>query len=159
MARDKKIAGTLPANTVNGLAAMNASKPLVQHDPKTVVKDIIARYMDGEKMSEIAPTYGLKGAEQLYRLLCAHAEDEWKSAQASKSLAEYERAKDRLETAQDGLSLARAREQIKTAQWELERVLRRIYGQEAPNQLGSGTVHINISLDRNAVDEKDITPK
>ena len=38
-----------------------------------------------------------------------------------------------------------ARERLKSAQWDLERVCRRIYGQDAP--AAGGRVSINISLD------------
>ena len=37
---------------------------------------------------------------------------------------------DELDSATDALSLARAREQLRGAQWELERVLNRIYAQK-----------------------------
>jgi hypothetical protein len=45
------------------------------------------------------------------------------------------------------LSLSRARERLKAAQWDLERVCRRIYGQDAPPQ-GVNAVQININLKR-----------
>jgi hypothetical protein len=131
---------------------MNADKPLTKYEPKALAAQVIDRYMDGEKVADIAKQLGLKGGEQIYRLLCTHAEEDWKSAQASRALVEYERAKEGLDSASDGLSLARAREQIKTAQWELERVLRRLYGQEAPAHLGQGTVHINIGINRGTQD-------
>jgi cob(I)alamin adenosyltransferase len=41
-----------------------------------------------------------------------------------------EQAKDDLGTADDPLTLARAREQLRSAQWELERLFSRLYGQK-----------------------------
>jgi hypothetical protein len=54
-----------------------------------------------------------------------------------------------LREAKDGLELARARELVRSAQWQLERVLSRIYGQKqevAP----SSAVQINIGIARGA---------
>ena len=65
-----------------------------------------------------------------------------------------------METASDALSLARARERVRAAQWELERTCRRIYGQDQP-PAGVNAVQININLRRDqaqAVEVKDITP-
>ena len=55
------------------------------------------------------------------------------------------------------LTLARLRAceaQLRAAQWDLERVCRRIYGQDAP-PAGSAAVQININL-RNQSDKKDV---
>ena len=43
------------------------------------------------------------------------------------------------------LSLSRARERLKAAQWDLERICRRIYGQDQAVD-ASGKVSININL-------------
>jgi hypothetical protein len=45
-----------------------------------------------------------------------------------------------LEEAPDALSLARAREKVRSAQWELERLLRRLYGQDRE-------INVNVNLD------------
>jgi hypothetical protein len=54
----------------------------------------------------------------------------------------------------DVLEISRIRErirlaeaQIKSGQWELEKLLRRIYGDDLP-QHGAGTVHIHIGISR-----------
>jgi hypothetical protein len=153
-----------PSHALAGLEAMNADKPLTKYEPKALAAQVIERYMDGEKVADIAKDLGLKGGEQIYRLLCKYAEDDWKDAQASRALVEFERAKEGLQTASDGLSLARAREQAKVAQWELERVLRRLYGQEAPQVAGSGTININIGITRSpsqvshVIDSVEVVP-
>ena len=51
---------------------------------------------------------------------------------------------DRLRQA-NGVDLARARESLRSAQWDLERVCRRIYGQDAPPNAAQA-VQININL-------------
>jgi hypothetical protein len=47
--------------------------------------------------------------------------------------------------------VARASNLARLAQWELERVCRRIYGQEPAAVLGSGVINITIGINR---DEK-----
>jgi len=78
-----------------------------------------------------------------------HAESEWKDAQVVKAMKRKEDAEDLLETATNALDLTRARELLRSAQWDLERVCRRIYGQDAPPQ-GVNAVQININLRRGA---------
>ena len=100
-------------------------------DKKAFIQDVLARYEQGELMAEIASGIGLKAADQIYRLLVAEAPEQWKSYQAAKSLRRLEDATVALHSASDALGLARAREEIRAAQWELEKLLRRLYGQEA----------------------------
>jgi len=100
-------------------------------------------------MLEIAQSYGLKGSEQLYRLLLATDPERWKEYQAAKVLKRLDDANKGLETASDALSLARAREQVRSAQWELERVLRRIYGQDQ-GVTQQSPIQINIGITRDA---------
>jgi hypothetical protein len=109
-------------------------------------KDVLARYMAGEKIVDIAKGYGCTDAV-VYHWLLRVAEEEWKSSQAAKAMADYEKAKEGLDTAADALSLARARERVRASQWELERVLRRIYGTDQPPQ-GLQTVHIHVGITR-----------
>lgn len=120
--------------------------PLTHLDPKQVCNTIIQSYLDGKAIKEIAQDLGGVSTERLYQVLTNHAEDDWKQAQTAKALAEYDLAKEGLETAADKISLARAMTQIRTAQWELERVCRRIYGTDAPPSQGQGTLQINITV-------------
>jgi hypothetical protein len=125
--------------------AVNPKTPLANLDRKAFIAEALNRYEQGELMVDIALSIGLKGAEQIYRLLIAEVPDEWKSYQAARALRRLEDATRQLENAPDALSLARAREQTKAAQWELERLLRRIYGQDVPANLAQA-VQININL-------------
>lgn len=106
-------------------------------------QSIFARYLNGETIAQVAESYGVSDVALYYHVI-KKAPEEWRDHQAAKALAKYEAAKEALESAQDGLSLGRARELVKTCQWEMERTLRRLYGQDVP--VDAGRVHINISL-------------
>jgi hypothetical protein len=115
------------------------SKPLViaeglaGQDPK----HILLRYLSNESTETIASAYGVT-RQALGQYLLRHAEEDWKEAQVARAIARKEKAEDDLELADDPLKLAKARELLKAAQWDLERVCRRIYGQEQ-------NINININ--------------
>ena len=117
--------------------------PLKDVDPKAVLD----RYLAEENSDSIAKSYGVTRAA-LSLFMLKNAEAEWKDAQLTKALIRKERAEDLMEKADNALDLTRAREQLRSAQWELERVCRRIYGQDAPT--AAQAVQINISLRRDA---------
>jgi len=120
-----------------------ALNPLKNVDPK----EVLERYLKEETSTEIAKSYGVTKAALSYFML-KHAEEEWKNAQVTKALIRKERAEDLMESANNPLDLARARELLKAAQWDLERVCRRIYGQDAPAQLAQ--IVINVGAIRQA---------
>lgn len=102
-------------------------------DPMTVV----ARYLNGEEISQIAETLNVHPKALNYHLLKPHILEAWREAQVAVSLAEYQEAKEVVRAAPDALSLARAREQLRSAQWDLERLFSRLFGQ---------TVHQTIEI-------------
>lgn len=108
---------------------------LVGKDPKA----ILLRYLSDESTSVIAADYGVT-RQALGQYLLRHAEEDWKEAQVARAIARKEKAEDQLESAEDPLQLAKARELLKAAQWDLERVCRRIYGQET-------NINVSISTD------------
>jgi uncharacterized protein (DUF433 family) len=108
--------------------------------------EVLQRYLSDETTKTIAADYGVT-RQALGQFLLKHAETEWKSAQVARALARKESAEDDLETAPDALSLARARERLRAAQWDLERVCRRIYGQDAP-PVSAAAIQINIGVNR-----------
>ena len=55
-------------------------------------------------------------------------------------MAEHDKAEESLRQATDGVTVSRGRELARLQQWKLERVLRRIYGQDAPQ------VVVNLNL-------------
>lgn len=119
------------------------ARPLSDTDPK----DVLKRYLSDESTKDIAATYGVT-RQALGQFLLKYAETDWKDAQVVRALARKESAEDDLETAPDVLSLARARERLRAAQWDLERVCRRIYGQDVATV--AQAVQININLRRDA---------
>lgn len=126
---------------------------------ETDPKQILLRYLSDESTKDIAASYGVT-RQALGQYLLETAQKEWQSAQVARAMARKEGAEDNLDSIgeqikaadREGrerlqLSLAHAREQLKAAQWDLERVCRRIYGQDQP-PAGVNAVQININLRR-----------
>ena len=123
-------------------------------DPKT----IIALYLTGQDSSQISRQLGIT-RQALSQWLLKHSEDDWKTAQHVMAEERKARANDTLDQARDDLEactdiaqttlyLARVRAaeaSLKSAQWELERVSRRIYG-DLKTEDSAGRVAININL-------------
>lgn len=127
--------------------------------------DILDRYLNDETSPQIAASLGVTKAALSYWLI-KHAETEWKDAQVVKAIRRKESAEEMMETANNALDLARARELLKSAQWDLERVCRRIYGQDAPpagagvtiqiNLRRNGAAHTVISADNQAIENAQV---
>jgi predicted RNA polymerase sigma factor len=127
---------------------------LRDEDPKALIQ----RYLSDESTKDIAASYGVT-RQALGQFLLRTAESEWKEAQVARAIARKERAEDSLEEISTliaqadreererlSLRLSLARESLKAAQWDLERVCRRIYGQDVtPDQLGRVSITLNIS--------------
>jgi predicted DNA-binding protein YlxM (UPF0122 family) len=121
-------------------------------------KQVLQRYLSDESTKDIAASYNVT-RQALGQFLLKHAEADWKDAQVARAIARKEQADDDLDaigskiaTADKEerdrltLSLAHARERLRSAQWDLERVCRRIYGQDAPP--ATAAVQINIGIRR-----------
>lgn len=91
---------------------------------------IIDRYLAGELTDKIAKDLDCTRQALWYHMM-KHAEAEWKDAQVILALERKEKAQIAMDSATTALDLARAREQLKSAQWDLERVLKRIFGPSA----------------------------
>ncbi|MCR4298098.1 MAG: hypothetical protein NUV75_04985, partial [Gallionella sp.] len=131
-----------------GLLAMNAGKPLAHLTDTTrpvFARMLASRYLDGEDIASLAVEYDVT-RDRLYQILVEGDSDAWRSAQSAKALTAFQDTKEQLESAPDGLSLARARELHKSAQWQLEKLLRRLYGDDktAINVNAAGQVSIQI---------------
>jgi hypothetical protein len=105
--------------------------------------DVLERYLAGETSPQIAKSLGVT-KQALSHWLITNAEGEWKSAQLVRALTRKDEAEDLMDKAATPLDLARAREQLRGAQWDLERVCRRIYGQDAPAVQQAVQVNINL---------------
>jgi hypothetical protein len=111
------------------------------------LQTVLQRALNGERQSDIAQSIGIHQTA-LSQALLKYCEDEWKDVQVARAWANLEDAEQNLEIAADMLAIARARERLKSAQWQLERLHRRLFGQEQTNQAGQGTININIGIKR-----------
>jgi hypothetical protein len=131
-----------------------AKRPLHQVAPEErarIAHNVLDRYINGEQVANIAPEYGVSDVT-IYALLLREHQEAWKDIQTARALARLEQSQDELQTAPDALSLARARERVRSAQWELERLFSRLYGQkqEVTHNLPNGPL-INIQLSGQSV--------
>lgn len=109
-----------------------AKRPLSnisQEERAGIANAVLDRYIGGEQVAAMAKEYGTSDVT-IYAILLREHEDAWVDIQRARALARLERSIGDLEVAQDALSLARARELVRSAQWELERLLKRLYGQD-----------------------------
>ena len=101
--------------------------PVIPKDLKPT--DILPRLLADERMADIAASLHVtRSALNMWFL--ETCEDDWKKVQVARAITRKEGAEDALDSAPDPLSLARARERLKAAQWDLERICRRIYGED-----------------------------
>jgi len=129
----------MPATTLAKLPAE------VRADLPSFVKSLIDRYMDGESVATIALSLGVSTA-RVYLLLSEHDEEGWKGSQVAMALKRLDEAKELMDSAREQVDITRARESARIAQWDLERVWRRVYGQDVQVGLGNAMVQINIDL-------------
>ena len=108
-----------------------------------IAQVLLIGYNEGKQVADMAPEFGISDVTA-YALLLREHEADWKEAQKARAMARLERAQHALGKAPDALSLARAREEVRAAQWELERLMRRLYGQDAPQQAQAVQVNINL---------------
>jgi hypothetical protein len=92
---------------------------------------ILANYLDGQGTEDIADSLGVS-VEKLIYYLTTRTPEKWQEAVLIKALKRQAEAEDEIDSAKDLVELRRAETKLKSAQWNLERVCRRIYGQDAP---------------------------
>lgn len=127
--------------------AQGKLNPLKSADPK----EVIERYLNGETTAQIAESYGVTHQALSYHLI-KHSEEHWKAVQLIKAHIRKEEADKELDCEKelrDPLALAYARERLKSAQWDLERVCRRIYGNDQ-GVTPVSPIQINIGISRDA---------
>ena len=111
----------------------NVTAPLIAFDQGRLAnldpQAVLERYIGGETGTQIAQSLQVT-RQALSCWMRVHAEDAWKDAQIVQALELKDKAQDDLANASDALALACAREQLRSAQWDLERVYHRIYGQK-----------------------------
>lgn len=148
----------VPARRIPGLLAMNANAPMAKwkkEDLQAAMLAVVERTLDGETIQDMAGEFGI-GDKRLYALVAEHAEDAWKSAQIARALMNLDAAEDSLKLATDIVELGVARERIKSAQWQLEKLHRRLFGQDQAQHTGQ-SVQINIQINREQDQAKAVT--
>ena len=90
-------------------------------------REVLERYLSEPRTSQIAESYGVTRSN-LVRWLREVVPDEWKQVQIVRALIFKEDGNEGLDNADNALMLARAREMVKSAQWELERLDSKNYG-------------------------------
>jgi hypothetical protein len=118
-----------------------------------IADEVLEKYRAGHEIKALAPTYGLSHTS-IYELLLKMREEDYRAAQSARSLARLETARSDLEKALDPIQINRAEKLIKTYQWDLERLARRLYGQS--EQDSANVIQINIGIDRtkSAIDQR-----
>jgi hypothetical protein len=121
-----------------------------------IADEILARYEAGEQIAALCGDYSC-GPVTVYALLWKLRESAWIEAQTSRAMARHAQALTELDAVKAGLEgaagenaaleISRQREllkvaeaRVKSAQWELEKLLRRVYGVDAP------TIRVNVNL-------------
>jgi hypothetical protein len=137
----------------NALASkQGALNPLKAANPN----EVLQRVINEESTKDIAASFGVTRSALNYWLI-EHCDKEWKAAQYIRAAKRKEDAEDEMDTASDAFTLARAREKLRAAQWDLERVCRRIYGQDAPPSVAAVQINIGIRKDRDAAHQEPVT--
>lgn len=112
-------------------------KPIVRKPTQAIAgkladlkpEHVLPRLLADETQSTIAQQLGVHRSA-LNHWLLRTIPKEWQAAQVARAMSALEQAKEEMDSALDALSLARARETVKVAQWELERLESRLYGQK-----------------------------
>ena len=97
--------------------------------PELDPDEVLAEYLAAATTSAIAGRYGLS-RKALTGWLRQIRPEGWKHVQVLRALNQKEDGNEQLEVAPDALSLARARELVKSAQWDLERLDSSTFGQK-----------------------------
>jgi len=107
----------------------------------------LERYREGESLYEIAPSMGFSKTSLYRHLLTGELAEEWRVAKISHAMADLEDAEQQLRDAPDALGITRARERVRAAQWHLERLFRKMYGQDRqPEAHEKVSISINFGV-------------
>jgi transposase-like protein len=128
----------------------NPLRALTEGKRLELVDAILSHYENGASIYDLAEKLGVNNAT-LYRALKKYRLEDWKEIASARYEAEIEDAEKELRTAPDALAVTRARERLAAARWKLERIDRKVYGQD--QQVNNGAaVQININLRREPLD-------
>lgn len=126
----------------------NPIRSLPEAQKTQLLDTILAHYECGVSIYELADKLGVDNAT-LYRHLIKYRPDEWQEVRAARYHSQIEEAEKNMKEASDPLAVTRAREQLANARWMLERLQRKIYGQDLAH-VGGSSVQINIGIRRDS---------
>ena len=120
---------------------------------------VLERYLTESTTSQIAQEYGTS-RKTLVRWLVEQRPDQWKQIQVIRALCRKEDSDEGIEGACDALSLARARESLRSSQWDLERLDSRNYSQkqEVTHHQAPPVLTINLSNEKVIEHDPDANP-
>jgi transposase len=157
-------------------------KPYKGRDAEAVVTAALQMYEEGKEIEEAAKELGVP-ARTIHRWLATNATERWHEAQKGRVSADYESARKRRDAARETLEvlqatlrdegvnepaernwrLAHAREVLRAAdteldhqKWLLERLIRRIYGQQDQVADGAGRVSIVLNIGQQRSEPLDV---
>jgi hypothetical protein len=143
---------TLSPQQLGALITNSGRSPIAslsEQERKALVSRVLDQYLEDGHLRDIAQSVGVSRTGLNWAII-KYAPEDWQSAQAARALYELDDAQEAMESASDAIAVGRAREQVKAAQWRLEKTCRRLYGDITPDRGGSGTININIGIERNA---------
>jgi hypothetical protein len=125
---------------------VNQLLALPVEEKEELMRSVVARFLKDERIEDIAKELGCS-RWTLNQNLIAHAETEWKDAQCARAVTRLADAEDMLDNAKDSFALAKGREIIRSAQWQLEKVYKRVFGNDngAANQ---SIINIHLGINR-----------
>jgi DNA-binding ferritin-like protein (Dps family) len=155
LAASSNTQSALPATLQTALQALpelpkhyNPIRALPEGDRAKLLDTVLAQYECGVSIYTLAEVLGVDNAT-LYRQLLKHRPEEWMEVRAARYHSQVEQAEKDMKEASDPLAVTRAREQLANARWMLERLQRKIYGQDQERQVGQA-IQINIGIRRDA---------
>ena len=121
--RKPRVHGTAgqPALYPHKLISGEPVNPNSRIPPDLDPDQVLERYLTEATTSLIAQEYGVTRSALTHWLIEKRPE-QWRKAQLLRALCRKEGADEKMEVACDALSLARAREQLRSGQWDLERL-------------------------------------
>lgn len=131
---------------------------LPDSERKERLAEVLQRYEHDAKMADLAAELGCS-TTTLYRWIIKECPEEWKAVQSAKAAKALEDGKERLEDARDNLEINRAEKQIRAAQWELERLHARLYGQQEQGSPSLVLISIGIGprdTERSPIEQNEI---
>jgi AraC-like DNA-binding protein len=120
---------------------------LPEEERKQLLQYVMQRAYQDQKLKDVAQELGV-ARTSLNQALLKYCADEWQEMQVSRALLNLEDAETDLETADSMHAVSRAGHRLRSAQWQLEKLSRRLFGQEQTNTGGQGTININIGIKR-----------